>query len=508
MDTERILQLQATRGARPVGRDVQRKSIEIVLSDCRRFIQDKSDTYRELAPDMKRNVIKELIISFVMDNPMLVEGYTDANGNQDTNKLVDKLVEEITDYGILTNAIIDPDIYEIRCNGKELKVECHGRIQDLTDKSGAIISFESTQQQDIILRKLLGDVRLTPKDALVNARTLEGYRIAAVHSSAISADPEDPAAPKYHAFVLRKFRRIKMTLADIVKQGTMSDGMGKMLALMPAGGFTFLTVGPTASGKTTTNNAILQEVPPDIRTILLQNPSEIDLLRKDSSGRVYNDVLQLEAKDMEHPTPNDPTMVNMLDHVLRLSPTFVCLGEIRTDEEFAQGMKILLAGHSMNTTFHAHNGAGAVSRYLSAYLGCAGNKPADMALNDLTTYVDFVIVQKFLHDGTRKIIEISEVVGVDPDSKLTPKLNTIYEFSFEGENEYDENGRVTHIAGRHRRVGKLSNAAIHKLQEQGVKLQDYEFLTKDPSVTEVETYTGVGVGSKPAGQDPLLSMLH
>lgn len=497
MDAERILQLQASRGARLVGREAQHKTINVVLSDCRRFIQDKSESYRELDSETKRNVIKELIINYVMGNPVLVDGYTDENGAQDTNKLIDKLVEEITDYGILTNAIIDPDIYEIRCNGKEIKVEAHGRIQDLTDKRGNIISFESKEQQDIILRKLLGDVRLTPKDALVNARTIEGYRIAAVHSSAISADPENPTGDRYHTFVLRKFRRTKMTLADIARQGTMSDDMGRLLSLMADGGFTFFTVGPTASGKTTTNNAILQEVPPDVRTILIQNPSEIDLLRKDASGRVYNDILQLEAKDMEKPTPNDPTMVNMLDHVLRLSPTFVCLGEIRTDQEFAQGMKILLAGHSMNTTFHAFNGEGAISRYLSAYLACSGNKPANLAMADLTRYVDFVIVQKILRDGTRKVIEISEVIGVDENNQMKAKLNTIYRFKFERGSEYDESGRVTKIAGHHYRVGKLSEKSIARLEEAGIQREKYEFLLEDPSETldpDYETYTGVRVG--------------
>lgn len=496
MTPERILQIQSSRGAKAVGREVQHKSIELVISDCRKYIQDKSDSYRELEPELKRGVIKELIISYVMGNPVVVEGYTEADGSPDTNRLVDKLVEEITDYGILTNAMINPDIYEIRCNGKEIKVEVKGRIVDLLDKDGNIVSFDSVEQQDIVLRKTLGDVRLTPKDALVNARTIEGYRIAAVHSSAISRDPDNPSGDAYHAFVLRKFRKIKMSLADIVQQGTMSDNMGKLLSLM-AGGFTFFTVGPTASGKTTTNNAILQEVPDDIRTLLIQNPSEIDLLRKDSSGRVINDVLHLEAKDMEHPTPNDPTMVNELDHALRLSPTFVCLGEIRTDAEFTQGMKILLAGHSMNTTYHAASGYGAVSRYLSAYLGGSGNKPAYLALQDLTSYVDFVIVQRFLRDGRRKIVEISEVVGIDPDNEMKPLLNTIYKFKFGPNSEYGSDGKVKRIDGQHIRVGKLSERAVDKLYESGVPRERYEFLLKDVDLDnpEVETYTGQGVGS-------------
>lgn len=494
MVAERLLQIQSQRGAKVVGQEVDHRSFDNVLADCRKFIQDNSASYRELDPALKRNMIKELIISYVMNNPVLVDGYTDHEGNQDTNKLVDKLVEEITDYGILTNAMYDPEIYEIRCNGKEIKVERRGRIVDLTDLSGQVVSFSSVEQQDIVLRKMLGDVRLTPKDALVNARTIEGYRIAAVHWSATSADPDNPSGDRYNAFVLRKFKKSKLTLADITRGGTMSDGMGKLLSLLAEAGFTFMTVGPTASGKTTTNNAILREIPNDIRTVLIQNPSEIDLLVKDASGRVVNDVLQLEAKDIVKATPNDPTMVNMLDHVLRLSPTFVALGEIRTDQEFAQGMKILLAGHSMNTTFHAESGQGAISRYLSAYLSCSGNKPAYLALKDLTTYIDFIIVQKILRDGTRKIIEISEVTGVSPENNMDPQINKIYEFRTDGKNEYCEDGRLKHIGGKHVRVSKLSDMCRQKMMLAGINMDKYQELFEDPKPDEIEEYTGVGVG--------------
>lgn len=62
------------------------------------------------------------------------------------------------------------------------------------------------------MRKFLGDTRLTPKDAIISTSTLEGYRIAAVHKSAISPDPNDPTGDRYHAFVLRKFKKSKMGL--------------------------------------------------------------------------------------------------------------------------------------------------------------------------------------------------------------------------------------------------------------------------------------------------------
>lgn len=492
MEAKELLELQTQRGAKIVaGGDTTTRTLEAVTNECRKMIEERSDQYRDLNPVEKKSVIKSIIIDFVMNTKPLVKGYIDGENKPDTMKIVDKLVEDITDYGILSAAMSDEDVYEIRCNGKELKVEVRGKVQDLTDKDGNIVSFSSPEQQEIIIRKLLGDVRLTPMDALVNSRTIEGYRIAAVHSSAISPDPNDPIGECYHAFVLRKFRKSKMNLGDIVSLSkTMSDNMARLLALCTSGGLTFFTVGPTASGKTTTNNAILQSVPATTRTILIQNPSEIDLRFKDPTGRVYNDVLHLEASEKENPTNSDPTMRNIMDHTLRLSPTFVCFGEIRTNPEFKQCMKIMQAGHPINTTFHAESSYGAIQRFQTAYLAESGNEPSHLALATIVGLVHMIIVQKIMRDGTRKVIQITEVVGVDPTDKDKALLNDLYIYDIDRDPEYDDNGNVIRIHGTHRRVGKLSERTIRKFQLEGVAKTRYDFMLKDVDKTEVETYSG------------------
>lgn len=490
MDQQRLLRLQTERGAKSVGYDTTVKTLEAVTQECRKQIEEKSAQYRDLNAIDKKEAIKSIIVDYVMNAKPIVEGFVDSENRPDTLKLVNKLVEAITDYDILTAAMNDEKVFEIRANGKEIKVEIQGKVEDLRDLDGNIISFESPEQQEIILHKMLGDVRLTPKNAIVSGSTIEGYRIAAVHSSATSPDPQDPTAAKYHSFVLRKFNKTKMNLSDIVAKKTLSDNMARLLALLPAGGLTFFTVGPTASGKTTTNNAILQAVPATTRTVLLQNPSEIDLRFKNEAGRVYNDVLHLEAREIENASPTDPTMQNLMNMTLRLSPTFVCLGEIRSNEEFKEAMKILLAGHPINTTFHAESSDGAVSRFLSAYLACSGNEPSHLALRTLTSLVNIIIVQKIMRDGKRRIIQISEILGVDPEDREKPKINDIYRFEVDGEPEYDEAGNVKMINGHHKRVGKISDKLIRRLQLEGVAQSRFDFLLKDTSSAEVETYTG------------------
>jgi len=491
MQSKELLELQTQRGAKiAAGGDQTTKTLESVINDCRKAIEEQSDQYRNSDAESKKSIIKKIIIDFVMNNKPLVKGFIDGENKPDTLKLVDKLVEEITDYGILSAAMADEDVYEIRCNGKELKVEIKGHVQDLLDKEGNIVSFESPEQQEIIMRKLLGDVRLTPKDALVNARTIEGFRLAAIHCSALGDDPLDPVGDKYHAFVLRKFRKSKMNLDEIVQYETLSDNMGRLLSLFCSGGLTFFTVGPTASGKTTTNNAILQSVPSTTRTVLIQNPSEIDLRFRSSDGRIYNDVLHLEATEKENPSPADATMSNLMDHTLRLSPNFVCFGEVRSNKEFKQCMKILQAGHPVNSTFHAESSLGAIKRFQTAYLAESGNEPSHLALSSIVDLVNMIIVQKIMRDGSRRIIQISEVVGVNPENREEPLLNDLYIFDIDQDPEYDEAGNVKKIHGTHKRVGRLSERTIRKFNLEGVAKSRYDFIDKEVSAAEVETYTG------------------
>lgn len=495
MNTKKLLELQSQRGAKTSSSDYKIITYDTVMNECRRVIEENSKLYRDLEPSKKKSVIAQLIVGYIMESKPLVEGFLDENNNLDTSKLYDKLVDDITNYGILNAAILDDTIYEIRVNGKEIKVEQGGRVKDLLDKEGNIVSFDNPEQQEIVMRKLLGDVKLTPKDALVNARTIEGYRIAAIHSSAMGDDPNEPSAPKYHSFVLRKFKKVKLSLGDIVRYKTLSDNMARFLALAPEGNLTFFTVGRTSSGKTTLNNAILQSIDPNTRVVLIQNPSEIDLRFKDATGRVYNDVIHLEAKEIENATPNDPTMENLMNHVLRLSPDIVCLGEIRSSMEFKLGMKILMAGHPINCTYHSGSSAEAIERFLKEYLAESGNEPYHLALQSLASEVDLIIVQKLMKDGTRKVIQISELVGVDKSDSNKPIINDLYKYKIVGEPEYDDSGRVKKINGIHKRVGKISDKLVEKLRMEGISKSRYDFLLKDVDENEEETYTGEGIES-------------
>ena len=165
-----------------------------------------------------------------------------------------------------------------------------------------------------------------------------------------------------------------------------------------------------------------------------------------------------------------------MNQVLRLSPTFVCFGEIRTDGEFQQAMKIMQAGHPINATYHAKTVEGAIWRFVVAYMSASGNNNVALALQQICSLVQIIIVQKILRDGTRKIIEIGEIVGSQGEK---PIINILYKYeTHPKENEYDEKGEVTKIAGEHVRISGLSDSTIEVLKLEGVPYDEYSIFEK------------------------------
>ena len=153
MNNKELLALQTKRSAKSGAGGInvaESSTYESVLSDCRKFIEEHSAQYRDLYPAQKREKIKEIITDFVMDTKPVVEGFKDESNLPDTQKLSNKLIEDILNYGILTNAMEDESVFEIRANGREIKVEKNGRVVDLTDNTGKIIRFDSPEQQEII----------------------------------------------------------------------------------------------------------------------------------------------------------------------------------------------------------------------------------------------------------------------------------------------------------------------------------------------------------------------
>ncbi|MGZ9584917.1 CpaF family protein [Paenibacillus marinisediminis] len=447
-------------------------SFEEVLELCQKYITKiATHTFRrENDAARKREMTRSYINEFVDSQRPIVEGYFELAD------LKQALINEITHYGPITKAMEDPSIDEIRANGPDqIFVESGGRTL-IWDQH-----FSDREHMERIVSKLIGvsKMRLTPKIPMVNARTIEGFRVNATHAE---ISPYD-----LPAFVIRKFSKKKITYETMVQNHSFSVNMFRLLSLIPKSDMSWITVGPTGSGKTTLNEVLVKEINPLSRIITIENPSEMRLLQREGGsehGRVINDVLQYESVPEEDDS-SPATMENLLINAMRQSPHWIGPGELRTPGEFATALRAAQTGHFFFTTLHAEGDTEAIYRFLTAYL-MASNEPAELALRNICSAVKFVIFQEKLADGTRKVTSISEVLGSEG---LNPIVNPIYKFICDDVLEEEGTHKVLRIIGRHKRVGKLSEKLQQSMLKAGIKKSRFAFLTTDPEDDEIEGYT-------------------
>jgi pilus assembly protein CpaF len=428
----------------------------------------------ESDPVLKRDTTRLYINEFV-DSQKPVVQKKNSREPYEVNALKNALIDEITNYGPITRAMEDPAIDEIRANGpQQIFVESGGKTL-MWDQH-----FNDREHMERIISKLIGvsKVRLTPKAPMVNARTVEGFRVNATHG-----ELSPYGTP---AFVVRKFSKRNITPEGLMQRESFSANMFNLMALLPKADLSWMTVGPTGSGKTTLNELIVKEINPLTRIITIENPSEMRLLRREGGrehGRVLNDVLQYESvADDDDSSP--ATMENLLINAMRQSPHWIGPGELRTPGEFATALRAAQTGHFFFTTLHAEGDEEAIYRFLTAYL-MVSKEPAELALRNICGAVRFVIFQEKLADGTRKVTSVSEILGAD---HLKPRINQIYKFICDDVEEDPETKRVLRIIGRHKRVGRLSDEVQQTMLKAGIKRSRFEFAAKAPQENEVEVY--------------------
>ena len=452
-------------------------SFEEALAMCQRYITNVATNAfrRENNPLKRREMTIGYINEFVDSRQSSKTGdfrRLDVEGFDNISMLKTALADEITHYGPITKAMEDPAVDEIRANAfDQIFIETEGRSM-LIDKR-----FSDREHMERIISKLLAvsKARLTPKTPMVNARTMEGYRVNATHA--------DISPYNQPAFVIRKFSKKTITAEKLIGWQSFSRNMFKLMSLIPKADLSWITVGPTGGGKTTLNEILIGEISPQSRIITIENPSELRLIQRDSKGRIINDVLQYESvSDDDDASP--ATIENLLINAMRQSPHWIGPGELRTPGEFATALRAAQTGHYFFTTLHAEGDAKALLRFMTAYLMVA-HEPAELALRNICNAVKFIIYNERLADGTRKVTSISEVTGSDG---LTPLVNQIYRYEFLDVQEDEDTHEVKRIIGRHRRVGCISEQTQRQMLKSGIKRERFEFLTRPPGDDGEEVY--------------------
>ena len=346
-----------------------------------------------------------------------LEGYDLTNVER--NHIYNLIEDEISGNGPLSELLKDDNISEIMVNGpKDIYVEIDGKI--VKDTS---VSFINDDHIIRTIQRLIGPQGRTidSSSPMVDSRLKDGSRINAVIP---------PLSVNGPVITIRKFKRNMTKIDDFLRVGSLTNEMAIFLEGAVRGKLNIIVCGGTGSGKTTLLNVLSSFIGNDERIITIEDAAELKLEQEH--------VISLETRTMNYNNNKIVTIRDLVINALRMRPDRIIVGECRGKEAFDM-LQAMNTGHEGSlTTLHANGCSDALNRLETMVLMSGIEIPIRAVRQYIENAIDIVINIERLHDGKRKITNISEVVGFEND---TIKLNTIFEYRRNGlTKDGEENG--------------------------------------------------------------------
>ncbi len=339
-------------------------------------------------------------------------------------ELLDDICNDVLGFGPLEPLLSRDDISDVMVNGSgTVYIEVAGKIQ----KTG--IRFRDNQQLLNICQRIVSQIgrRVDESSPICDARLPDGSRVNAI---------VPPLAIDGPALTIRKFKKHKLTLDQLVKFGTITVQGGDILKVIGRSRVNTIISGGTGSGKTTLLNCLTQFIDDDERIITCEDAAELQLQQPH--------VVRLETRPPNLEGEGQVTMRELVRNCLRMRPERIIVGEVRGPEAFDL-LQAMNTGHDGSMgTLHANNPREALSRMESMITMGGFSLPSRTIREMICASVDVVIQVARLRDGSRRITHITEVMGMEGEVIITQDL---FLYDMMGE---DEKGN---IIGRHRSTG-------------------------------------------------------
>jgi len=390
-----------------------------------------ADKYEDIARQLRSLVLPELDIdlveSLLSDRVGLIREISKTIQrvsiernlylpSENTQILAIAVADEILGVGPLRELMEDPTVSDILVNGPEkIFVERSGKLVRANKR------FIDNQQLTEIAKRLVNRVgrRIDESQPLVDARMSDGSRLNVVIN---------PVALDGTSISIRKFSNVSRTLKDLVSWGAMNEQMANFLAIAVSCQANIIISGGTGSGKTTLLNALSRHINSDERVITLEDAAELKLQQEH--------VVRLETKMAGIESSGQITMRDLMINTLRMRPDRIIVGECRGGETFEM-LQAMNTGHDGSmTTLHANSPRDAVARLENMVMMAGLNLPLEAIRRNISSAVNLLVQANRLHDGSRKITHITEIMGLEGDTIILQEI-----FSFQiGESS---TGRIT-----------------------------------------------------------------
>ncbi|MBA5776229.1 CpaF family protein [Stappia sp. F7233] len=338
--------------------------------------------------------------------------------------LLEDICNDVLGYGPLEPLLARDDIADIMVNGADtVYIETQGKVHQTN------IHFRDNRQLMNICQRIVSQVgrRVDESSPICDARLPDGSRVNVI------APPLSIDGP---ALTIRKFKKDKLTLDQLVQFGSVSPEGSTILQIIGRVRCNVLISGGTGSGKTTLLNCLTRYIDHDERIITCEDAAELQLQQPH--------VVRLETRPPNLEGEGEVTMRDLVKNCLRMRPERIIVGEVRGPEAFDL-LQAMNTGHDGSMgTLHANSPREALSRLESMITMGGFTLPSKTLREMITSSIDVIVQAQRLRDGSRRITHITEVVGMEGDVIIT---QDIFLYDILGE---DANGR---LLGRHRSTG-------------------------------------------------------
>jgi len=339
-------------------------------------------------------------------------------------ELLEDICNDVLGYGPLEPLLARDDISDIMVNGADrIFIEVKGKVEETE------VRFRDNSQLLNICQRIVSQVgrRVDESSPICDARLPDGSRVNVI------APPLSIDGP---ALTIRKFKKDKLTLDQLVQYGTITPEGATILQIIGRVRCNVLVSGGTGSGKTTLLNCLTRYIDADERVITCEDAAELQLQQPH--------VVRLETRPANIEGEGEVTMRDLVRNCLRMRPERIIVGEVRGPEAFDL-LQAMNTGHDGSMgTLHANSPREALSRIESMITMGGFTLPSKTLREMIVSSIDVIVQASRLRDGSRRITHISEVLGMEGDVVITQDL-FIYDIIGE-----DPNGR---IIGRHRSTG-------------------------------------------------------
>jgi pilus assembly protein CpaF len=329
--------------------------------------------------------------------------------DEDRTRLVEEIRNELLGLGPLEPLLWDDAVSDILVNGpNQVFVERGGKLYQ-TD-----VRFNDDQHLMLIIDRIVSQVgrRVDESSPMVDARLRDGSRINAIIP---------PLALDGPALSIRRFGKKRFQIEDLVEKGTLNQDAVEFLRAIVNARLNLLVAGGTGSGKTTMLNCLSAFVPGDERIVTIEDSAELMLQQ--------SHVVRLETRPSNVEGKGEVTQRELLKNCLRMRPDRIIVGEVR-GAEVLDMLQAMSTGHDGSIcTIHSNTSRDALQRLEMMMLLAGANIPQKAMRQQIASSINMVVHVSRLSDGTRKVMKISELTGMEGDVIM---MQDLFEFKRTG----------------------------------------------------------------------------